>query len=240
MNAQSFSSRTRRASTLIALCFAMLALPVSLFSQNGKNNAKVWQLSGMVLDRSTGHPIPYVKVKINGGARFGVCNAEGFYSLPVVATDTLHFSCVGYKGSKLFFGEYIKGYQGDTSSSYVYEIHYLLQDTITLPTVVIYPYRNATDIKMAIINQSAPFEMEIANLQTNVSPELMSYMMSNLPNDEAERMQVARMRHEAMMSQRGVRPTVNLVDPVAVFNLIDYMNRQSKAKKDKIIRSFDE
>ena len=222
----------------VILCLAFVIQQASLKAQN--LSPKVWQLSGMVLDRSTGTPIPYVKITVNGGNRIGICNAEGFYSLPVVATDTLHFSCVGYRRSKLLIGEYQRAYGGDTASPYVYEIHYLIQDSITLPTIVIYPYRNATDIKMAILNQNTPFEAEIASLQSNVSPELMSYMLSNLPTDEAERLQVARMRQEAMMSQRGIRPAVNLVDPVAIFNLIDYMNRQSKTRRDRIIRSFDE
>lgn len=213
---------------------------ISLRAQTKSQETKVWQLSGMVLDRSTGAPIPYVLITVNHGSRMGICNTEGFYSIPVITTDTLHFSCVGYKRSKLIVADYLKGYKGDTNSHYIYEIHYLIQDSINLPTIVIYPYRNATDIKMAILNQSSPFEVEIASLQSNVSPELMSYMMANLPTDEAERLQVARMRQEAMMSERGVRPTVNLVDPIAVFNLIDYMNRQSKTKRERIIRSFDD
>ena len=69
---------------------------------------KVYQLSGMVLNRSTHQPVPYVRIVTHRGDRYAIAGPEGFYSLPVTPKDSLYFQCIGYKTSKLSVAAYLK------------------------------------------------------------------------------------------------------------------------------------
>ena len=66
-----------------------LLLPFALILTLYAQDPKVYQLSGMILNASTGEPIPYVSIRINHSRRGTIANAEGFYSVPVIRGDTL-------------------------------------------------------------------------------------------------------------------------------------------------------
>jgi hypothetical protein len=195
---------------------------------------KVYQLTGLVLNRATGVPIPYTKITVNRRLRMAYTNEEGFYSLPVEASDTVHFFHVGFYPAKLIVAEYLKKYRLD--SEYLYEIQYMLEDTITLPTVTIYPYKTPEDIKNAIKYMNTPIDIPLDQAQSHITPELMSFFMNNLPADPNDAQNVARQRYMQYYSNANVRPTFG-VDFVAVYNLINYIGKKKKEKQDRILNS---
>jgi hypothetical protein len=191
---------------------------------------KVYQLSGLVLDKVTGQPIPFTRITTISRKRYAVCNEEGFFSIPTVANDTLVFQSIGYKPATFIFAQYLQDYKGDTTQPYIYEIQYMLSDTITLPTVVIYPYKSAEDIRQAVLNNNEPTQLSIADAQMNVSPQVVSYFLNELPTNDAERLAVMRRRYNELYLRTNERPNVGF-DAVAVFNLISYLNKKSKKEK---------
>lgn len=200
---------------------------------------RIYQLSGLVLSKGTQLPISYARLFVKNKNRFGICNEEGFFSIAVLPGDTLTFSRVGYKRNDLVITEYLKQYQQDTASTYIYAIQYMVEDTLELPTVTIYPYNSASDLKYAILNMDkAPLGMTEA--QTNISPELMAYFMENLPENETDRINVARRRYLDLYTRGNMRPNVTLVDPVAIYNLIRYVSNKSKAKKEQNYKYSDD
>jgi hypothetical protein len=196
------------------------------------NEQKVFQLSGMILSRSSALPVSYSKIVVNRNKRFAICNDEGFFSLPVVRNDTLQISRIGYKTSTLVIADYLAKYKGDTANPYLYVIHYLLEDTITLPTITIHPYKTSADIKYAILNLPKTMELNIEQAQSTVNPELLAFFMDNLPEDENEKLKIVQKRYSDYYLQANMQNTVNLVDPIAIYKLIKYVSEKSKKNKN--------
>jgi hypothetical protein len=196
------------------------------------NEQKVFQLSGMILSRSSGLPVSYSKIVVNRNKRFAICNDEGFFSLPVVRSDTLEISRIGYKNSTLVIADYLAKYKGDTINPYLYIIHYLLEDTITLPTITIHPYKTPADIKYAILNLPKTMELNIEQAQSTVNPELLAFFMENLPEDENEKLKIVQKRYSDYYLQANIQNTVSLVDPIAIYKLIKYVSEKSKKNKN--------
>lgn len=204
---------------------------------NAQKSEKIYQLSGLVLSKGASLPISYARLVIKNKNRFGICNEEGFFSIAVTPGDTVLFSRVGHKRNELIVSQYLKSYKGDTSSSpYLYAIQYMDDDTLTLPTVTIYPYKNSTDLKYAILNMDrAP--LGFSEAQTSVSPELMAYFMENLPENEEDRINVARRRYMEFYSRSNYLPKI---DPVAIYNLIRYVSKKKEERREKNLKYIDE
>ncbi len=192
----------------------------------------VYQLSGMVLSATTGEPIPFVSVRVGRTRRGTVANAEGFYSLPVVRGDTLYFSAVGYKKGRFIVSSYLDAYQGDTASGYLYAVHYLVEDTLELPTVRISAIRTPEELKTALLN--VPLETQTQVARDNVSPELIAYFLQNLPADPQERIKVAEQRYRDLYYNRTLRPVYPILDPIAAYRLVRYLAEKAQIKREKI------
>lgn len=192
----------------------------------------IYQLSGMVLSATTGEPIPFVSVRVGRTRRGTVANAEGFYSLPVVRGDTLYFSAIGYKRGRFILNEYLDAYKGDTTSGYLYAVHYLVEDTIELPTVRISAIRTPEELKTALLN--VPLETQTQAARDNVSPELIAYFLQNLPADPQERIKVAEQRYRDLYYNRTLRPVYPLLDPIAAYRLVRYLTEKAQIKREKI------
>lgn len=201
---------------------------------------RVYQLSGLVLDAKNGLPIPHVAIRIRGTLRGGLTNIEGFFSLPVLETDTLEFRCLGFVTSTLVIRDYLASYSGDKTSDYIYEIQYLSEDEITLPTVTIYPYNTPEELRAALLNIPVNPNDPATIARNNVSPQLMAYFTDNLPDDPQERLKVAQMRYYELYKTQNDLKTVPLVDPLAIYNLFKYLSDKGKLKKEKIYNYWPE
>jgi hypothetical protein len=204
------------------------ALILTLYAQD----PKVYQLSGMILNASTGEPIPYVSIRINHSRRGTIANAEGFYSVPVIRGDTLYFSALGYKKARFFVSPYLDAYTGDTTEGFIYAVHYLTEDTLELPTVRISAIRTPEELKTALLN--IPLETQSQVARDNVSPEIIAYFLANLPPDPQERIKIAEQRYKDLYYQRTLRPTYPILDPIAAYRLTKYLLEKAQVRKEKI------
>ena len=93
----------------------------------------VVQVSGVVLVGDSLYPAPYVGVVRSRDQRGTYTDRNGYFTLPVVAGDTLEFFCLGFKNSYTK----IPANSGETNLSLVQVMEF---DTLTLPTVTILPY----------------------------------------------------------------------------------------------------
>jgi len=226
-----------------SICINRVCLSLFLLfaiGRSGYGQEKVYQLSGLVLDRQTGEPVPYTKIETVRNKRIVFANKEGFFSIPVTEQDTVVFSSVGYKQSILSIQAYLKAYKPNPDEIYIYEIHYLLQDTITLPTIYIFPYRTPEELKTAILNMPMEQEVSMARAQQNVSPELMKYFFENLPADPEERKAIALQRYQELYHRRNVMPFYPLMDPLAVYRLIDYLAKKSKKENQVNLGTWED
>jgi hypothetical protein len=193
---------------------------------------KVYQLSGLVLNRSTNEPIPYAVIQINHSRRRAICNQNGFFSIPVIATDTLNFFSLAYFSNKIVMQDFLSAYEGDTISYLLYVTHLMIEDDIDLPEIHIRPYETPEEVRLALINMPLDENSPAAIAARNVSPEVLAYMVENLPLDDAERRGAAGKQYYLRYVYQNRLATVG-VDPFAVYQLVNYFSQKSKQKKKK-------
>ena len=124
-------------------------------------------------------------------------------------------------------------YQGDANSAYVYAINYIEEDSIILTGITIFPYNTPGKLRTAIIETDVPEDIESVNARDNLNPKVMDRLINGLTVDEGERVMVARQLYYNQQLHKNVAPTMPLFDPVAVYQLLRYINNKSKEKKDK-------
>lgn len=199
----------------------------------GQLPGKVFQLSGLIINTRSQDPVPYARVSVNKTRRGTFANLEGFYSLPVLATDTVYFSSLGYKTSFLVVSDYLENYKGDPNSPFIYAINYMEEDSIVLPALVIFPYNNANELRTALIETEVPDLMENINARNNLNPDVMDVLIQNMKVDEGERVMVARQMYYNEQQQQHVAPTMTLFDPIAVYRLLNYIHTKTKERRTK-------
>ncbi|MFM2375577.1 MAG: hypothetical protein RLZZ165_674 [Bacteroidota bacterium] len=212
--------------------FSLFLLGLVLGSVHAQTK-KVYQLSGLIVNKATHEAIPYAQVRVNNSRRGTVANGDGFYSIPLVESDTLYFSSLGFLTTQFIFADYLKEYSGDANSSYIYAINYLAEDSIILTGITIFPYNTPGKIRTAIIETEVPEDVESANARDNLSPKVMDVLIHGLKVDEGERVMVARQLYYNQQMHKNVAPTMPLFDPIAVYQLLRYINEKTKTRKEK-------
>jgi hypothetical protein len=215
----------------------LLLLPGLLFAQSD-SKSYVYQFSGLVVSRTSGEPVPYVRINVNHTRRGAMSNSEGFYSIPVGLGDTLYFNHLGYYPSKLIVIDYLADYQGD-KSQYIYAINYMLEDTLTLPEVVIFPYDTPEELKTAVINMDFPENSPQALAQQNMDPSTLHTLMATLPVDGNERLMVARQQYFDFYQTQQLIPVLGL-DPLMATRLLQEVVRRSKKKVNKDLNYWED
>jgi CarboxypepD_reg-like domain len=201
---------------------------------------RVYQLSGLVVNRSSHEAVPFVQVRIAGRRSGVVANGDGFYSIPVVETDTILFSSLGFRTTRFVFANYLAEYQGDVNSAYVYAINYIEEDSIQLTGITIFPYDTPLKLRTALVETDVPEGVESANARDNLNPKVMDELISSLRIDEGERVMVARQLYYNQQMHKNVAPIIPLFDPVAVYRLLKYVNEKAKIRKDKNLNYWNE
>ncbi len=208
---------------------------IFLFSQQAFSQLpkKVFQLSGLIVSQTGQNPVPFAKVSIKDSRRGGYANMEGFYSLPVYLTDTVYFSSIGFKPTMFVVADYLKDYQGNVTSNFIYAINYLVEDSITLPLVQIFPYNTQMELKTAILETDLPENIENVNARNNLDPNVLDFLIQNLSIDEGERVMVARQMYYNEQLHKHVAPTATLFDPMAIYQLLRYIQNRTKDKRTR-------
>lgn len=201
----------------------------------------VWQLSGLVVNKETLEPIPYARAGVVHTRRSTTANEQGFYSLPVTLSDTLYFFALGYKPSFMSVKDYLSQYEGDAGSGYIYAINYLTEDSINLQTVNIWPWDTPTELRTALLEARSPHETEMAYARDNLDPKLMDELVQGLSADTDERLIAARAAYYNQYMTAHVAPTASLLNPIAIFSLLKYINDKTKEKKrNQNLNSWEE
>lgn len=197
---------------------------------------KIYQLSGLVISEKGQEPIPFVTVQINHTRRGAIGNDEGFFSIPVTLYDTVYFTSVGYHRSMLVVQDYLKDYRRE-NATYIYAIHYMVEDTLTLPEVMIFPYDTPEELRTAIINMESQGSPE-AIARANLSPDVIDAIIQTLPVDGEERLLVGRQMYYEYYQNRQLLQTASL-DPLAALRLLQYVAEKAKRKRNKNLNYWE-
>ena len=219
-------------SLILGLIMTVCLLPQAK-AQGGGEKPKLYQLSGLIVNKETMEPIPFGTVRVLNTRRGIAANAQGFFSLPVIETDTVIFMSLGYEPSLLMVGDYLENYLGDKDSPYLYAIHCLKEDSIELDAVTIFPYDTPGKLKTALVALGSQKTLQEQYAEDNLDPAIMDDLIKNMTVDDGERIVVARSLYYQQQQTQNIAPVMPLFDPVAVYSLLKYINDKAKDKRDK-------
>lgn len=158
----------------LALIITVTGVVASLESYAQNNKKRIIQLSGVVLGEDSVSGIPGVHVYVPKAGRGTTTNGTGFFSMPVLAGDSVVVSSVGYIRQ-----HYIVP---NSSEEYLTIIVELTTDNTFLKEVTILPFPTEEVFKQAVLALNVPLD-ENGIDKRNMNAELMALMMRTTPMD---------------------------------------------------------
>lgn len=149
----------------IVICLLMAS---ESYAQQPK---RVIQLSGVTMDTLSG-PVPYVNIYVPAAGRGVKTNGVGFFSLPVLAGDSVVISSVGYQRQY-----YVVPYDAE---EYMTIFVSMVEDVTYLREVEILPYPTEEVFKEAVLALNLP---PAAIDEKNLNAELLALMIKTTPMD---------------------------------------------------------
>lgn len=180
----------------------LLGWSASLCSQSNPPNAiRVVQISGKVVTEENDRIIllPYAVVAVKGTSRGTLTDISGFFSIVVRTDETLVFSVLGFKDAFFPIPDTLTG---DRFSM----VQMLTQDTILLPTAVIYPWPDPDNFVQEFLAMDVHTDLEDIAAE-NMSTERMEMLRQTLPSDGPEHTQLYLKQQSAKYYYEGqLRP----------------------------------
>lgn len=186
---------------------------------------KVVQFSGLVVEGDSLYGIPGVSVYTPKSGRGSITNSVGYFSFPVLEGDSVMIKSIGYKDKNFIIPKV-----EDDKLSIIIE---LMEDTLMLPAVEIFPYPTERLFKEAFIALKLP-ETEIDNMHKNLNEQVLKRMLYTMDHDGSMnhkyymRQQVERMENKMM-----AYPTMNLLNPFAWAKFIQQIKNGEHKNKAK-------
>lgn len=179
---------------------------------------RVIQLSGVTMDTVTG-PVPFVNIYVPAAGRGVRTNSVGFFSMPVLAGDSVVISSVGYQRQY-----HVVPLDAD---EYVTIFIPMVQDVTYLREIEILPYPTEEVFKEAVLALNLP-PSEIDD--KNLNAELLALMLKTTPMDGPLNQRYSLNQWAASQNDKFMPVTNPFLNP---FNWVKFFNGLKKDKKKK-------
>jgi hypothetical protein len=173
------------------------------FSQNHK---QLIQFSGVVVDKGTLKPIPYVVLMIKTSSHGTICDNNGYFSFVAQPNDTIEFASIGYKTNSYKIP--------DTLTDRVALIHLMDKDTTLLKSVTIYPWPTREAFKQAFLSLNLP-DNDLDRAKKNLALAQAKARMEGIPMDAQANYMNAMQQEYNKLYYAGQLPPNNLLNPLA-------------------------
>lgn len=137
---------------VVILLILVTIFQLEIFAQSANDSIvqpKVVQISGVVLASDSLVPAQFVGIFRARDYRGTFSDLSGYFTLPVIAGDTLHFRCIGLKESTFIV-------PSETEETSLSLVQWMESDTATLPTVYILPYPAPHKLRQEILALDLP------------------------------------------------------------------------------------
>ncbi|MEX2234689.1 MAG: carboxypeptidase-like regulatory domain-containing protein [Cyclobacteriaceae bacterium] len=195
------------------LVIACLSIATDSWAQQPK---RVIQLSGVTMDTVTG-PVPYVNIYVPAAGRGVKTNGVGFFSMPVLAGDSIVISSVGYQRQYHIVPE--------DADEYVTIFIPMVQDVTYLREVEILDYPTEEVFKEAVLALNLPPEQID---ERNLNAELLALMLKTTPMDGPLNQRYSLNQWAASQNDKFMPVTNPFLNP---FNWVKFFNGLKKDKK---------
>lgn len=167
---------------------------------------KVVQLSGVILNSDSTIAIPGVNIYVPKKGRGTSSNRFGYFSMPVLAGDSVVFSFIGLKRQTITIPENIE----EDKLSYILT---MVEDEIALQEVQVMPYPTEEEFKNAILAVNIDAEPPLN--RGNLSPQLLLRWAEEMPASGNENFrQFTNQQTQQTLDRYGPRP-LPLLNPFA-------------------------
>lgn len=189
--------------TIVFLLLAFLALNHLSVAQEKR---RVVQIGGLIVTGDSAYGVPGVHIYVSGSGRGTTSDEFGFFSFPTRVGDTLTISAVSYKKRK-----YIVPDNGrDQITAYIE----LLQDTIMLPSISIYPWPTEKLFKEAFLAMNPTAGEEYLKRGT-MNENLLLKMQYAMTMDAGMNYAFYMNNYSQAQGNEYMAPTLSLINPFA-------------------------
>lgn len=157
---------------LVTLVVGVLVAGSSAHAQGAKR--RLIQLSGIILGEDSTSGLPGVHVYVPKAGRGTSSNPTGFFSMPVLAGDSIVISAVGYVRQHYIVPT-------DMNEDFLTIVVEMTTDNTFLREVTILPFPTEEVFKQAVLALNVPMDNGID--RRNLNAELMALMMRTTPMD---------------------------------------------------------
>lgn len=127
---------------------AMLTLVISVCEISAQQD-HIIQVSGIAVAGDSLIPVPFASIYRSSDYRGTFSDYQGYFTMPAIMGDTLHFVFIGLKKS-------IFVVPNDTTQHHISIVQWMEQDTLILPTVNILPYPSRHRLRAEILALDLP------------------------------------------------------------------------------------
>nr|WP_304608445.1 carboxypeptidase-like regulatory domain-containing protein [Pontibacter anaerobius] len=178
----------------------LLLLPDQAQAQSKK---RVVQLSGFVATGDSLYGVAGAGVYVPGTNRGSYTNDYGYFSMPVLAGDSVLFSALGFKAQYLIIPE---NYESQSYSI----IMQMQEDPTELPTVEVFPWPTERDFKEAVANVRLP-DKGNAIITRDLDPRRLEELARITPMSDAQNYRFWQNQQIQHQQNRIMAPTVNML-----------------------------
>jgi hypothetical protein len=213
------------ASLALLFCFSfLLSAPAAL----GQGKPQVIQFTGLVTSGDSLYGVPGVTVYVPKAGRGTVTNDYGYFSMPVLAGDSVVIRAVGYQHLTV---KIPKNYNKQ-SYSVILE---LKEDVTVLPEVRIFPYPTEKDFKQAFLKLRLP-ERDLTGAERSLNEKILAAMFAETPIGVSSNFRNSMDMQQLERDRRnGVAPNYRtnnpLLNPFAWMKFIEQIKNGDLKKK---------
>ncbi len=209
----------------ITLVSLLLLLGFSLVTaqSNKRKPGDLLQFSGVVVSGDSLQPVPFTAITVKGTYRGTLSDYYGFFSFVAQEGDTIEFSVLGFQKSTYVLPDSLEG------SRYSI-IQVLNQDTIILPTTVIYPWPTKEQIYEYFLKAPVPDD-DLERARKNLAQETIVDMALTVPMDATMNYRNSMSQYNTRLYNAGQIPMNNLLNPIAWAKFVQAWKKGEFKKK---------
>ena len=214
---------------LVALLLTAAAGLLAPTAAQAQGQRQVVQFSGIIATGDSLLGVPGAGIFVNNAGRGTTTNLYGYFSLPVLAGDSILIRALGYRNQWFVIPP---DYQRQSYSV----IAELREDVTILPEVRIFPYATERDFKEAFLALQLPTERGSAAAR-NLSPDALRRLFANQPVGSMANFRQTMQNQQYQQDRRfgtAPNPQTNnpLLNPFSWLQLIKQIKNGDLKKKD--------
>lgn len=201
----------------------MLGFATSHGQNNKRKPGDLLQFSGVVVSGDSLQPVPFTAITVKGTYRGTLSDYYGFFSFVAQEGDTIEFSVIGFQKSTYILPDSLEG------SRYSI-IQVLNQDTVMLPTTVIYPWPTKEQIYEYFLKAPVPDD-DLERARKNLAQETIVDMALTVPMDATMNYRNTMSQYNTRLYNAGQIPMNNLLNPIAWAKFVQAWKKGEFKKK---------